>query len=339
MDLLVFAHRGEAQCFLKEMAFKSHPRNNSLYLLEDKSLALLITGEGHNNVLTGLSLALGQLSEIQIERIINFGICASLNADLKKNEVFSIRTIYGQDEFKSFQTVDPEARLDLITAKERLLDTKTAKKLEHIAPLADREAWAISFVAKQENIDLLSYKLISDHVTDAPICEYIKELAQDYSQELYQFFQSLEAKQDNELVENPFQEDDHFYFTLSLNREVSNLCKQLCVKYEKADINDILDISAILELDQTPKKKALKLRDLLKEKLYPTRTRIIQELDQFIKKTGLEKKELSYDPAIEKVFLNLRVSINSEKDLIELSNKLKKIDWQEYESIMNGEYL
>ncbi|WP_419173156.1 hypothetical protein [Halobacteriovorax sp.] len=338
MDLLVFAHRGEAQCFLKEMELKAHPLNNSLYTLEDQSVALIITGEGHNNVLTGLSLALGQLSG-NVQRIINFGICAALNEQLQKNEIHSIRTIYGQDEFKSFQTIDTQAKHDLITAKQRLLDTKESQKLEHIAPLADREGWAIGLVAKQANIDLLSYKLISDHVSDAPICEYIKELSQDYSQKLFEFYQELELIEKASSIENPFKEQSDYYFTLSLNREVSNLCQQLCVKYEKENINDIIDTTSLLNLETTPKKRALKLRDQLKEKLYPTRTKILGQLDSFIQDAGFEKKELTYDPAIEKVFLNLKINIKSEKDIKELTRKLKNINWNEYQSIMNGENL
>lgn len=339
MDLLIFAHRGEAQCFLKEMDLKAHPQNKALYLQEDGELGLLLTGEGHHNVLTNLGLALGLLGRDRVKRLINFGICAALNTDLKKGEIYSIRSIYGQGEFKSFQTQDSAAKLDVITANERLLDNKKAKELEHIAPLADREAWAIGFVAKQVNLELLSYKLISDHVTDAPICEYIKDLAEEYSQTLYEYYLSLNHENKVSSYENPFSNNKNFYFTLSLNREVSNLCKQLCVKYETQKIDQLINLNEILDLEQTPKKKALFLRDLLKEKLYPTRTKIIKQLDQFIENSGLEKKELSYDSSIEKIFLNLKVNLKSEKELKLLATKIRNIDWQEFESIMNGELL
>ncbi len=344
MDLLVFAHRGEAQTFLKEMDFKSHPDFNDLYLCADKSYGLILTGEGPQNVLMALTYAMGILKNqaIQIGQIINLGICASFNADLKQGEIFEIRTIYGQEEFKSFQCQQSSSKLDLITANERVLDRELAKSLSHFAPLADREAWAIGLAAKKFQTPLRVFKLISDHVTDAPICEYIKEHAQDYSQELYRYFiESFTSEEKLQSDDLALLNDDAFYFTLSLEREVKNLVQQILIKYDMS-LSDLLNLSTfkdIQALETTPKKKALELRDFLKEKLYPTRTKIIRQLDNFIKETGLDKNELSYDPSLEKVVLNLRTKINSEKEILDLQKKLSKIDWQKFNALMNGEEL
>ncbi len=344
MDLLVFAHRGEAQTFLKEMDFKSHPEFNDLYLSGDQSYGLVLTGEGPQNVMMALTYAMGVLKTqgIQLGQLINLGICASFNKDLQQGEIFEIRTIYGQNEFKSFQCLGESSKLDLITANERILDTELAKELSHFAPLADREAWAIGLVAKKFQTPLRAFKLISDHVTDAPICEYIKEHAQDYSQELYRYYVSSVSKKEKSLSsELPLLDDKDFYFTLSLEREVRNLTEQILVKYEM-NLKELLNLSAIKDikaLETTPKKKALELRDFLKQKLYPTRTKIIKQLDSFVKDTGLEKSELTYDPSLEKVILNIRSKISSEKELVNLQKKLSKIDWQKFNSLMNGEEL
>ncbi|EPZ52031.1 hypothetical protein M902_2456 [Bacteriovorax sp. BAL6_X] len=344
MDLLVFAHRGEAQTFLKEMDLKSHPEFNDLYLSGDKSLGLVLTGEGPQNVMMALTYAMGLLKTqgIKLNQLINLGICASFNKELRLGEIFEIRTIYGQGEFKSFQCLCESSKLDLITANERILDSKLANSLSHFAPLADREAWAIGLVSKKFQIPLRAFKLISDHVTDAPICEYIKEHAQDYSQELYRYFlTSVSKKEKPPNADLSFLDDKNFYFTLSLEREVTNLIKQILVKYEMNQ-EELLNLSAIKDIkahEVTPKKKALELRDFLKEKLYPTRTKIIKQLDNFVKDTGLEKNELTYDPSLEKVILFIRSKITSETELMSIQKKLSKIDWNRFNSLMNGEEL
>ncbi len=338
MELLVFAHRGEAQSFLKELSFKSHPQFNDLYL--GSEAALIITGEGYFNVITSLSRALGILGD-EISSIVNLGICAAFDEGIEAGEVHPIRTIYGQDEFKSFQTQNTQARLDIITAKERVLNLELAQNLKCFAPLADREAWAVGFVAKQAGLPIYCYKLISDHVSDAPICEYIKELALDYSSDLLRFYLNLSNPKREEAIENPFMCDDNFYFTVSMEREVTNLIKQLCVKNEWRfeEILNHTEVEKLRDLETTPKKRAQGLRDLLKEMLYPTRTKIIQQLNDFLNESGFRNGELAFDPSLEKVNLNLKSVIKDEKQLLHLSTRLSKIDWKRFEAIMNGELL
>lgn len=341
MDLLIFAHRGEAQSFLKELALKSHSQFNNLYLGE--GLALLITGEGYFNVISSLARALGILGE-QVSTITNLGICAAFDESIKVGEICSIRTVYGQSEFKSFQTHTQNSGLDIITAKERILDLELAQELKCFAPLADREAWAIGFVAKQAGINFNCYKLISDHVSDAPICEYIKELALDYSSDLLRFYLNIKEIGMQDLrLENPFpfKEDPNFYFTVSMEREVSNLVKQLSVKNEWSleEIKNHNEVVKLKALDTTPKKKGQALRDLLKEMLYPTRTKIIEQLSHFISESGFKNGELAFDPSLEKLSLNLKSTIKDEKQLLHLSQKLSRVDWQKFEKIMNGELL
>ena len=73
--LLVFAHFGEAQCFLKDLK-KASP------LFCGKDFDVLITGEGRQNVSELLSII---LSKQKYEALINYGVCGGLVSNLEKN--------------------------------------------------------------------------------------------------------------------------------------------------------------------------------------------------------------------------------------------------------------
>ena len=106
MILFIFAHKGEASTFLKELSLSPIPLIfDGLFGDKDKYL-LLITGEGLQSASEKTSAVLSLFSN-SITHIINYGICGSLRSEIKKESLITIRSAYGYSGdkpfFKSFQ--------------------------------------------------------------------------------------------------------------------------------------------------------------------------------------------------------------------------------------------
>jgi purine-nucleoside phosphorylase len=330
MRLLVFAHRGEAQTFLKELEVKSHPQMNDLYIGDD--LAVLLCGEGHINSLGKLSYTLGKLPECT--QVINLGICGALNPEVSLHSIHEIRTIYAEDEFKSF-TLD-DSKIDIITSKHRALKLEQAKKLGNIADLVDREAWSLAHICKELGIEFKAIKMVSDHITDAEVCKLIKEQAEFYSDELYKYFCSLEdqkATLDNEveIFSNP-----DFYFTLSQKRQYKNLLSAIMQK-ESISENEI-DLSEFSSLDKTPKERAKLLTESLARRLYPFKTIVNDKLDALTYDLRNYGATFKFDKNLEKTSFQFQVTIDSEKSQLFMAENLKKFPWDKFEKIMKGDF-
>ena len=171
MRLLVFAHRGEAQTFLKAGKWDSiQAPYQGLYKSEHEYL--LITGEGPQNATEKTAYALG--SNQEIKEVINLGIAGALDKSLELDRIYQIRTCYAQQAdsplFKSYTTDEYKEYIDCITTHERIISETSADKLRPFAQVVDREAWAIASVASLLNKKLrysIIY-LISDLRPDGP---------------------------------------------------------------------------------------------------------------------------------------------------------------------------
>ena len=187
--LLLFAHKGEAQAFFSHC--KHHPMAlESLPAYENDSYFLLITKEGLQETTKNLTWFLASYADV-ISKIINLGIAGALSAELKLADIYSIRTIYGEEQFNNFKTADLKSVIDIISAKNRITNIEDAQRLFVTAPLVDREAWAIGSVANKFNKELYCYKLVSDFADGKDTFKQIKEKAADYSERLYQYYQKI----------------------------------------------------------------------------------------------------------------------------------------------------
>lgn len=341
MILLTFAHRGEAQVFLKENNWKSHPNFNDLYVSEE--LALLITKEGSFQSSIALSRALGLYPHIT--KVINLGIAGSLTKDLQKFDIIQIKNCYAEDEYKSFSLICEIPHIpsfDCITSKKRILNNDDGKLMAVVAPIVDRELWGLSFVCKESNIPLQSIKLISDHIGDVEFCKIVKEESLDFSDRLYQFFitnlreEKIEPNDSNTVLE--IENDPNFYLTVSQKRELKNLYHLLISKtnLSQGEINKKINIEHISKLEQLPKNRSKILALELKKLLYPIRFEIAKHLDEICfesKKLGLNFK---FSEDLESKIFHLNTQISSAFDLEQTIKALKKFDYKRYENLLNG---
>ncbi len=336
--LLVFAHRGEAQTFLKEMKLKSHPRLNNLYLSE--SYSLLITGEGDKEVLSNLSIAIGLLKEVTV--IENYGICGSLDKEIPLNEIIEPRTIYGENEFKSF-TQTSNSTIDLITTNQRVLEPERAIELSHFATLVDREAFYISFCAKKFNIAFKIIKLISDHISDARFCENIKENSVFYSDRLYQYFLDKKATNLKGLNHtNDYEVFNHkeLYFTVSAKRNISQLISSI-LKRDGITLEELLEIVKIDEIisrGHTPKDRVALLASALKAHLYPFRTKLEQYRNEIMKDINLYQCEVKFDHNFERKDFKFIAHIDSEHSRELAIKALNSLPIKHYQDLVNGDF-
>ncbi len=335
-QLLVFAHRGEAQTFLKELPVKAHARLQNLYLGERTSI--LITGEGEQSVISNLSMTLGICEEIT--SIVNLGICGALNPEIEIGSIISPRTIYAESEFKSYPNNDSSHKIDLITTKRRVLSLNESKKLSHIATLVDREAWAVAFCAKKFNINFSVTKLVSDHIREAVFCENIKERALEYSQSLYEYFCDQSRIEEQEESSLSIFENKSLYFTVSSKRNTNNLLKALLSKtqLDEQSILEKINIKSISDSDSSPKERVNLINERLTQELYPFKTKISSLLQDITKDLRKYDSEFKFDKDLEKKSFRFIANIDSKEKRDIVVKLLKDFPYEEFEKIMNGEF-
>ena len=194
MILLMFAHRGEAQEFIR----RKHNIPVDFYFSgvyrSDDEILLLTNG--------GIQLTRERMTSIctyfgkNISRVINLGIAGSLTDQLQQNQVYAIRTIYHEPDedalHPSFTCADKKSKIDCVTVREPILDNDSVKGLANIAQVVDQELWACAAVSKHFNLPLRAYKLISDKVRDGSSAVFIKSQAATYSKHLFDFYKKLD---------------------------------------------------------------------------------------------------------------------------------------------------
>nr|NIP24013.1 hypothetical protein [Phycisphaerae bacterium]NIR93327.1 hypothetical protein [Gammaproteobacteria bacterium]NIW46580.1 hypothetical protein [Gammaproteobacteria bacterium]NIW98108.1 hypothetical protein [Phycisphaerae bacterium]NIX27828.1 hypothetical protein [Phycisphaerae bacterium] len=242
--LLVFAHRGEAKVFIKRGHFQ--PVGflfNGLY--EREGELLLISGEGVQSTTERLSAVCAAYAK-EIETVINMGIAGSLTQNtaegetepIELNGIYSVRTVYGDNgsdiAFRTFTSDDPNARIDCISANNRVLEDDDAQRLSWFAQLVDRELWACGSVCALFKLPFCSYKLVSDVAGQGTDCIDISHRAGEFSRRLYQFYGELTAQKKRvaKAENHEWQLPDAFYATTTQRRQLASLLKNLTVKYQ-----------------------------------------------------------------------------------------------------------
>ena len=186
MDLLTFAHKGEAQTFINSNNLIA---NGGLgYLWEGSDYSLLITGEDKEYILKKLTAVIG-LSKGKFSRIINFGICGALHNNLNLEEIYPVRTSLEVDS-PSF-TLNPSAPLDCISTQTHVQKTAHKEKLAQFAQLVDKELWSLASFAQSKSLPIESFKLVSDYSDENSKCVDIRSKAAIYSTKLHEYYCSM----------------------------------------------------------------------------------------------------------------------------------------------------
>ncbi|MCB9095885.1 MAG: hypothetical protein H6621_12525 [Halobacteriovoraceae bacterium] len=316
MQLLVFAHRAEAQIFLKKLPYRWVSTPFGGYYQGDHT-AILLTGEGLQNATESLSSLLSFLGD-QISEVINLGVCGALDESIPPNTIYSLRTAYCENEFKSFSTDQGKEALDCFSARQRITHKMDKKRLSVFAPLVDREVWAIGSVCKRFQKSWRAYKIVSDIAATETMCGEIYQDAAFYSQELYQFYEknvsqwvSTQVAGSREKLPDKL-EKQGFYFTFSQR----NLLKNLFEKY--SILNDVsekkfLDSRLVQELKKQkikPKLKSEKLLHALYAELFPLQQEIVEKLEQIKNNLKKENIHFEYDRTLESPLVNFQIDVS-----------------------------
>lgn len=342
MQLLTFAHRGEARSFLEQLDLEAL-KGNTLYRFKDG--LLLITGEGLFEAMNAVSKTIA--SYPTIDHVINLGVAGALDSELSVNQVVQIRTSYleleGKAQFHSFNMENqdtPFKRVDCLTSTRRILDKKAAEELLPFAQVVDRELWAISRALKDEKFPITSLKLISDIPTEetSEICQVVKEKADQFSAELFQVWSKLnnESISTSEVI-TKLPNLEEFHFTTSMRSNLEKKLSQLSIKFPNQSLETLIDFDEIIQTEMRPKEKANELLSKLNGLLNPYRVELEKRLTRLtpgLKAAGLSP---SFDPNLEKVQLHIKGTLSSSKDIDKAVDQLKKFDFDKLKSILEGE--
>ncbi len=330
MKLLCFAHRNEAKTFFDRL--KLSPLDTSLNLFKSDQSFIVITGEGIQNTTEALSIIVSKYE--QITEIINYGVCAGLENSLKKNELFSIRTVYQYFDdfsFKSHTSSDEQADLDLISVHKRMYSPDDKLKLSIYAQVLDMETWAIASVAKRFKIPWRSFKTISDEIDENTDCQQIIKDVDIYSDLFWNHFNSLESsivKKSN--ITSPLLENSQLHFTHTqshLVKKYLNSLKLRDVDFSKNFFHSKQYLS-ILESDYSKKEKAKKIITLLESKYDPITSKEKTKTKEIF--NSLKNKYLSFDHSdfIERSSIKFKGQFSNEVDLKNIIATLESIDLQ-----------
>lgn len=342
MDLLLFAHRGEAQEFIKYYGLKPDPKDHFLY--QGKERLLFISGEGIYEVFAKLGQLLGRHP---IKKVINLGIAGSLSPKVKVGEFHSIRTVYAYGEqalFQSFTLQDNSAELDLITSTQRVLDDEVASQLSCFAPIVDRELWAAAKTCAQAKVELFSYKLISDMAGAETACFDLKQRALEFSSELLKGYLGLDHSSDlssdqemnqmnaqKEALETPIP----MSFTQKARYLKAMNALNISQEFNHKDFNDTFFSDP--EIQRLPQKQKANLYiDRLECELNPLKKLTKDRFDMLSQEAKDIGANLIFDKNFEKKKFVLQMEINNQKNLDKLSQVAAKIKFKDFERVWDG---
>jgi hypothetical protein len=329
------AHRGEAQEFLRSLDLA--PTDSRFYLGAETSL--LITGEGPFEV---MSLLPFYIAKYEIKEILNYGIAGSLNKELEVGAIYPIRTAYayGLDKprFQSF-TADPNnltSKLDCITTEQRVLTDAYAQTLDSFAQIVDRELWAIGKVANTYKIPFKSFKLISDLAGETTKCFDLKQMAEQYSKELFEFHQNNEVH---------FVEHKHTALDLDLpfkasftqTKRIENLYNKLNDSFEMNElIEEAITKSELASQNIHSKAMANNFISFLENKINPINTAIESQLKKILSPIEMIGANIQYDRKLENKKITLKMDINDQVNIDKLIQGLSEFKYSDIENIWNG---
>ncbi len=324
MQLLVFAHRGEASCFLKNLPFQTRPEFPQLYYNE--KIALLICGEGLYSALEKTLGALWFLEQINFKTttVVNLGLVrrltSGLDESLYKEAIISIRNVFASESstplYHSYQSADVAACYDCLSFSQRVVSTQISDELSPIAPLLDRELWGVARACYGKKLKWFSYKLISDLGHEEHFCDTVFARAEELSTRLFEFYQAIPTgvpsdgpvPRKESWHEKVF-ESPQFHWTYS-HLQLFEKQKSLILRtHSKEKLAKVIEqICIIIPEHLTPKQKThhflTELQAPFFPSLYTVRQKIHEELQSLKKRTG---QNGSFDWSSGEVLLQVRL--------------------------------
>lgn len=348
MNLLIFAHRGEARAFLNSEQYQVLKNAPVLDLYQGPENFLLITSEGIEQAMLKTSMCLTYLHTLghRIDSVVNLGICGAIaqNQNLAIGSIHPIRTIYAyrsKPEFKSFTTDSASAKFDLITLDERLLKQEQCQKLLPLGPLVDREAWAIAYSTKLYfKLPFYCFKLISDNINfETEFCQRIKEQAEQYSIALYQYYREHFENSQSPLglgrqADLP-PELNTLYFTKAQKNLFFSLLDKLALKPNQ--IVERYNLSELIESKKTPKDKTKILLKKMQKEISPLRFEIKEHLDALAKQANSELAQFQFDPNLEKQEIRASIKFKNEQERSQAIQAVQQFPLEDFSKIFDGQ--
>jgi hypothetical protein len=341
-ELLCFAHRGEAQEFLRQLPFVAHPEFRDFWLDSTGARYLLLTGEGIENSMARLGFILGRFPQIKL--VTNIGVAGALRS-IEVGDVLDIRSVYAQDRFQSFEL---PGDYDIITAQARVLDDEQREKLSAFAPIVDRELWGLVFSAKEAQRPIRALKVISDkpgQIQGRELCARVKEEAPALSKLLFEAYQKRSVPRHEEAEENDERLTEHdplgallnprFHFSQTQKRQYTKLCELL----DPASVETLAKSLEELfcEDEQRPKDRARSLLARLEELASPYEAKVRSRLEQLRERAQKRGINLSFDSKLEELEARVNVTITPETNLQNLSEEVLNLPLTEAWSLLRGQ--
>lgn len=334
---LLFAHRGEAYSFLEQGKLENLRAIGPVELqaYETDSTFLLITQEGTQETTENLTWFLASFGE-QVSILLNFGLAGALTQKLVLEQIYQIKTIYGEEQFKSYQAANTGN--DLISAKTRITNSETAKTLSMTAALVDREAWAMASVAKKFKKEFLCYKIVSDFADSEKVCLLVKEKSQELSDKLFTFYQTLDYFPQHKTT--PTLDLPGFHLTFTQQKQIETILSRLSLKENKptSDFLDASKLAKIRELKIQPKEKTQVLIHELAVMLNPFKKEFEEKLNQATLPLTQIGCRVKFTAHYENKNFTLSMSIENEKNFERLQIALSQTSYQEITKVLDGEF-
>ncbi len=365
MDLLVFAHRGEAAAWLNQPGWK-HVDSSfhlNLYMHASDHKIILICGEGRTLALTQTLLAIQFLqSKYEIKQLINIGVAAAIQPAYELGEMIEVGTVYSQGlvggfEFESI-TLNTNLSSTCISTHQRILNQDQRSEFESHAELIDRELWAIAYAAKKCSIKIKSYKYLIDRADQANICEWTKEHSKELSLKIYSAydlienntdfsgFQVREAKLNQKNTAVTLVDQLKQAFDLHVSKSQQDQLKKLFTAYQqKTKLSDgrlvdrlKKDLSLMTQLQPTQQKKQRTkiLIQHLDRALNPIKGQCYDQAKRLFNSLQSDKIKFGWDPQFEKDHISLQASLNSQQDINSLIQQLSELKYKDWQNVLDG---
>ncbi len=245
--LLIFAHPGEAQVFIKRDHLHKNQKISGLY--QGKDYHLLITGGSGVKTLLLLTRILASSKSNQYTELINLGIAGALSSEIKLFNIYKIATVYAYQEgkpvFESFPLIPPCPRTsnicDCITVTSPVSHPRRRQKISPFADIADMELWWIAYVAREFSLSLKAVKIVSDNAL-SPSQKKNQSQSTLYSQKLYEYYcEKLLDSSPPISNKNVYKREEKEKIEKIKNKIISNLVKSQGINHLTQSQSQIID--------------------------------------------------------------------------------------------------
>jgi hypothetical protein len=234
------------------------------------------------------------------------------------------------------------------------LNAEYGAKLYPIAPLADREAWGQAQVCQLLKIPFSSFKVVSDTTAKPPqdekLCRLIQDQAKEFSEILFKEWESilnpssnngktLEKKDPANLLFHELIKNKYFHWTFSQQQKLSQILKRLDgLKYSHQFLKEFMLKRSYEKQDIQPKDRAKILLEDLAMIANPVQAGIKKRILNDLNQKHQNLVVVSFDPQLEEESLTIEFEVSNMKELERAQEELKKIQFQEFFSMLKGEF-